>query len=269
DANSISYLEAHGTGTRVGDPIEIEALTRAFRVATDRRAFCAVGSLKSNVGHLDAAAGVAGLIKTALALKHRLIPPTLHFNRPNPLIEFAESPFFVASRLTDWNTEGQAPRRAGVTSLGIGGTNAHVVLEEAPPVDSASPPRNYELLTVSAKTVTALDLMSRNLADYLEATPAPLSDVAFTSHLGRTALPHRRAIICRDVHEAVEMIRRDDQTIITGTAGESARPVVFLFPGQGAQYQGMARTLFETDPDFRSLVEHCCEFLRPYLGIDL
>jgi len=270
DADSISCIEAHGTGTTVGDPIELEALTRAFRGTTSRRGFCAVGSLKANVGHLDAAVGVAGLIKTALALKHRQIPPALNFNRPNPLINFVDSPFFVPTTLSEWKAEAGV-RRAGVTSLGIGGTNAHVVLEEAPEAASASPPRNCELLTLSAKTPAALEMMSRNLADYLDGgESAPISDVAFTCHLGRAALPYRRAVVCRGDHEAAAAIRQaDEAAVITRTASESQQTVVFMFPGQGAQYPGMARGLFESEPEFRSTVEYCCEFLRPHLGIDL
>ena len=269
DADSISYIEAHGTGTTVGDPIELEALTRAFR-RTSRRGVCAVESLKANVGHLDAAAGVAGLIKTALALKNRQIPPAPNWKQPNPLINFAESPFFVPTTLREWKPAAGV-RRAGVTSLGIGGTNAHVVLEEAPPPIAASPPRNCELLTFSAKTPAALETMSRNLADYLDSgESASLSDVVFTCHLGRAALPYRRAVVCRGGREAAAAIRQaDEAAVITRMASESRQAVVFMFPGQGAQYPGMARGLFESEPEFRSTVEYCCEFLRPHLGIDL
>ncbi|HTY56399.1 MAG TPA: SDR family NAD(P)-dependent oxidoreductase [Candidatus Binataceae bacterium] len=267
-ADSISYIEAHGTGTRVGDPIEIEALARAFRASSARRGFCAIGSLKSNVGHLDAAAGVAGLIKTTLALKNREIPATVNFRKPNPLIDFAASPFWVAAERTEWKSETGA-RRAGVTSLGIGGTNAHAVLEEAEPPEPSDLPRHAELLTISAKTQTALDAMSRNLADHLESGHPHLGDVAFTTHLGRSALAHRRAIVCSNAEDAAAKLRRADDMVITRTAGEGELPVVFLFPGQGAQYAGMARELYEAAPDFRALVDRSCEFLRPYLDLDL
>jgi acyl transferase domain-containing protein/thioesterase domain-containing protein/acyl carrier protein len=268
DADSISYIEAHGTGTKVGDPIELEALTRAFRDSTDQRGICAIGSVKANVGHLDAAAGVAGLIKTALALQHRQLPPTVNFKQANPLIDFASSPFFVTNAFREWRTE-TAVRRAGVTSLGIGGTNAHVILEEAPARGVSSPPRNHELLTLSAKTPAALEAMTRNLAGYLEPD-AQLDDVAFTSHLGRAALPYRRAIMCGDSHQAVSLLRYADAAkIISRTAAEGEPAIVFLFSGQGAQYPGMARALYETDPEFKSLVDYCCEFLKPLLKMDL
>jgi acyl transferase domain-containing protein/thioesterase domain-containing protein len=267
-ADSISYVEAHGTGTRVGDPIEIEALASAFRTSTARRGFCAIGSLKSNVGHLDAAAGVAGLIKTTLALKNHEIPATINFREPNPLIDFAESPFFVTAERTEWKVEA-GPRRAGVTSLGIGGTNAHVVLEEAEQPESSDSPRQAELITISAKTPAALDTMSRNLTDHLQSGLAHLGDVAFTTHLGRSALAHRRAIVCSSPEDAAVKLRRADATVITRTAREGELPVVFLFPGQGAQYVGMARELYEAAPDFRALVDRCCELLRPCLALDL
>jgi acyl transferase domain-containing protein/thioesterase domain-containing protein/acyl carrier protein len=268
DADSISYVEAHGTGTKVGDPIELEALTRSFRESTDRRGFCAVGSVKANVGHLDAAAGVAGLIKTTLALQHRQLPPTINFNRPNPLIDFASSPFFVTSAVREWRAE-TAVRRAGVTSLGIGGTNAHVILEEAPAREASSPLRNHELLTLSAKTPAALDAMARNLADYLEGD-TQLDDVAFTCHLGRAALPYRRAIVCGDSREAVSLLRHASASkVISRTAAEGESTIVFLFSGQGAQYPEMAHALYETDPGFKSVVDYCCEFLKPLLGMDL
>ena len=197
EADSISYIETHGTGTVVGDPIEIAALTRAFRTSTDRSGFCAIGSLKTNVGHLDAAAGVAGFIKTVLALEHRQVPPSLNFSEPNPLIDFERSPFYVNSKLREWESDGK-PRRAGVTSLGIGGTNAHAILEEAPPAPASGASRPWQVLTLSAKTPAALDAMARNLADYLEENSPNIADVAFTGHLGRKAFRFRRAIICHD-----------------------------------------------------------------------
>src|SRR5215467_7834693 len=180
-SDSISYVETHGTGTAVGDTIEIKALTKAFRATTQRKNFCAIGSLKSNLGHLDAAAGVAGLIKTALTLQNKKIPASLHFEKPNPMIDFATSPFFVNAKLADWPA-GNTPRRAGVTSLGIGGTNAHVILEEAPAASAPEGSKPLQLLTVSAKTETALQNACDNLAAFLEEEPARrLADVAFTT----------------------------------------------------------------------------------------
>ena len=268
DADSISYVETHGTGTRVGDPIEITALSRAFRQSTERRGFCAVGSLKSNVGHLDAAAGVAGLIKTVLSLEHKQIPPSLHFSRPNPLIDFASSPFYVNTRLSNWETNGE-PRRAGVTSLGIGGTNAHVVLEEAP---AQSPPlasRRWQILTVSAKTPAALARASVNLADHLEQSPElALPDVAFTCHLGRKAFDYRRAVVSSSREGAIGALRRSAEHAAPAGKGDYRR-VVFLFPGQGSQYVHMARGIYEAEPVFREHVDRCAELLAPHLGLDL
>ena len=269
EAESISYIETHGTGTPVGDPIEIAALTEAFRETTQARGFCAIGSLKSNIGHLDAAAGVAGLIKTVLALEHRQLPPSLHFVKPNPRIDFASSPFYVNQRAAEW-PQGRTPRRAGVTSLGIGGTNAHVVLEQAPRVAPSGESRPWQVLTLSAKTATALEAASRNLAEHLEQHPElPLADVAFTGHVGRKAFPHRRALVCRTHQEAVASLRG-----VSGKQDFRGQPaqqtgIAFLFPGQGAQYANMARGIYESEPVFRAQVDQCAEQLHRELGLDL
>ena len=268
DADSISYVETHGTGTRVGDPIEITALSRAFRQSTEKRGFCAVGSLKSNVGHLDAAAGVAGLIKTVLSLEHKQIPPSLHFSRPNPLIEFASSPFYVNTCLSNWETKGE-PRRAGVTSLGIGGTNAHVVLEEAPVQPPPLASRQWQILTVSAKTPAALARASVNLADHLEQCPElALPDVAFTCHLGRKAFDYRRAVVSSSREGAIGALRRTAEHAAPAGKGDYRR-VLFLFSGQGSQYVHMARGIYEAEPVFREHVDRCAGLLAPHLGLDL
>ena len=267
DADSISYVETHGTGTRVGDPIEITALGRAFRQSTGKRGFCAVGSLKSNVGHLDAAAGVAGLIKTVLSLENKQIPPSLHFSRPNPLIDFANSPFYVNTRLSNWETNGE-PRRAGVTSLGIGGTNAHVVLEEAPALPQPLASRRWQILTVSARTPAALARASANLADHLEQHPdLALPDVAFTCHLGRKDFHYRHAVVSESREAAVGALRRCAEPA-AASKGDYRR-IVFLFPGQGSQYVHMARGIYEAEPVFREHVDQCAELLAPHLGLDL
>jgi acyl transferase domain-containing protein/thioesterase domain-containing protein len=269
DARSIAYVETHGTGTRVGDPIEIEALTRAFRSSTQETGFCAIGSLKTSVGHLDAAAGVAGFIKAVLALEHRQLPASLNYSRPNPLIDFANSPFFVNTVLRDWEKSAQ-PRRAGVTSLGIGGTNAHVILEEAPAPEVGGESRPWQLLTLSGKTASAAASIARNLADHLSDHPLNLADVAFTLHLGRKAFAHRFSCVCRNSDEADAALRgHDARAINSDLQPERARPVAFLFSGQGAQYSGMARELYETEPDFRATVDSCAEFLQRDLGLDL
>ena len=268
-ADTISYVETHGTGTPVGDPIEIAALTQTFRESTQARAFCAIGSLKTNIGHLDAAAGVAGLIKTVLSLEHKQLPPSLHFSQPNPHIDFAGSPFYVNSRLAEWKG-GAVPRRAGVTSLGIGGTNAHVIVEEAPAMVVSGASRPWQVLTLSAKTASALDAAGGNLADHLtQHIGLNLADAAFTGHVGRKAFAHRRAVVCRTREEAIEALR-GGATKQSFRGQEAARTgVAFLFPGQGAQYARMARGIYESEDVFRAEVDRCAELLQPHLGLDL
>ncbi|MGH7792540.1 MAG: type I polyketide synthase, partial [Thermodesulfobacteriota bacterium] len=195
DADTISYIETHGTATPLGDPIEIAALTKAFRANTKRQRFCAIGSVKTNIGHLDAAAGVAGLIKTALALKHRMLPPSLHFEAPNPNIDFDNSPFYVNARLAEWK-RGGTPLRAGVSSFGIGGTNAHVIVEEAPPLEASGPSKPWQLLVLSAKSGAALENMTENLLQHLKEHPnINLADVAYTLQLGRRSFSQRRMLV--------------------------------------------------------------------------
>jgi amino acid adenylation domain-containing protein/non-ribosomal peptide synthase protein (TIGR01720 family) len=270
EAETITYVEAHGTGTPLGDPVEISALTRAFRLSTERTGYCAIGSLKTNVGHLNTAAGVSGLIKAVLALENRAIPPSLHFERANPSIPFAGSPFFVSSRFTEWTADG-APRRAGVSSFGIGGTNAHVVLEEAPTVAASDEGRPWQLLTLSAKTATALRTTAENLAAQLRNHPdLKLADVAYTLQAGRNRMEHRQVLVCRDAGEAVrELEAGDSLRSITRREEARQRPVVFLFPGQGAQYAGMGRELYEREPAFREPVDLCAGQLASHLGLDI
>ncbi len=269
-ADSITYVETHGTGTAIGDPIEIAALTKAFRTSTDKKEFCAIGSVKTNIGHLDAAAGVAGLIKAALALEHKQIPPSLNFEEPNPRIDFANSPFYVNTVLSEWKTDG-TPRRAGVSSFGIGGTNAHAVLEEAPPVEPSGPARPWQLLVLSAKTSTALDAATTNLVEHLERHPdLNLADAAYTLQVGRKAFEHRRILVCRDAGDAQTALKALDPTRVLSTVQEATeRPVAFMFTGQGAQYVNMGWELYQTEPTFREQVDACCELLRPHLGFEL
>ncbi len=269
-ADTIGYVEAHGTGTPLGDPIEIKAFTQAFRQSTDRKNFCGIGSVKTNIGHMDVAAGVAGLIKTTLVLRDKLIPPTLHFTAPNPRIDFANSPFHVVTKLTPWKA-GPTPRRAGVSSLGIGGTNAHVVLEEAPPIEPSGPSRPAQLLLLSAKTATALDQATVRLSQHLEKHPdLNLADVAYTLQTGRWAFPHRRIVVCRDVKDAATALAKPDaKRIFTQRMEQRDTPVVFMFPGQGAQYVTMGAELYKTEPVFRDTLDRCAEFLKPLLKLDL
>ncbi|HEX4964285.1 MAG TPA: amino acid adenylation domain-containing protein, partial [Thermoanaerobaculia bacterium] len=265
--DEIGYVEAHGTGTPLGDPIEIAALTRVFRAGTGRRGFCALGSVKTNLGHLDAAAGIAGLIKTSLVLKREEIPPSLHFREPNPRIDFASSPFFVNAELRPWPAGGE-PRRAAVSSFGIGGTNAHAVLEEAPAPATSGESRPLQLLVLSARSGEALEKATANLAAYLAEHPgAPLADAAFTLQVGRRALAHRRVLVARDAADAAAALAgRDPERLLTRTAEGGRRPVVFLFPGQGAQYAGMGRELYEREPDYRAALDACAEILASRLG---
>jgi len=269
-SETIDYVEAHGTGTSMGDPIEIQALSKVFRADTEKQQFCAIGSLKSNIGHLGAAAGVAGLIKTVLALKHQQLPPSLHFERPNPDIDFSISPFYVNSRLGEWRANGH-PRRAGVSSFGVGGTNAHVIVEEAPVVEPSEAGKPWQLLTLSAKTATALDAATANLAAHLRQHPhINLADVAYTLQIGRRAFVHRRVLVCSDRDDALRALEtRDPQRLLTTTQTNRDRPVVFLFPGQGAQYVDMGRQLYQTEPVFREQIDRCAELLKPQLGLDV
>jgi phthiocerol/phenolphthiocerol synthesis type-I polyketide synthase E len=271
DPATITYVEAHGSGTPLGDPVEIRALTRAFRAGTEKTGFCAVGSVKTNLGHLDAAAGVTGLIKTVLALEHGLIPPSLHFTRPNPDIPFAETPFFVAARMTDWKTADGTPRRAGVNSFGMGGTNAHVVLEEAPERKPAAPsPRPWQLLVLSAAAPAALESLTDRLAVHLKAHPEQeLADVAFTGQVGRRPLRHRRVLVCRDRQDAIAALSgRDPKRLLTSDHSAEGRRVAFLLPGVGDHYAGMGKGLYTTEKVFRREVDRCAEILRPLLGED-
>jgi acyl transferase domain-containing protein/acyl carrier protein len=270
DPQTISYIEAHGTGTELGDPIEIAALTTAFRASTNQKSFCAIGSLKTNVGHLDTAAGVAGLIKTVLALHHKQIPPSLHFESPNPKIDFANSPFYVNTTLQDWQRN-DSPRRAGVSSFGIGGTNAHVVLEEAPELEPSSSSRHYQLLLLSAKTSTALDAASSNLVKHLQQQPdLNLADVAHTLQVGRQQFTYRRMLLCKNVEDAIACLDSQDPQRVFSQSQESVnQPVIFMFSGQGSQYVGMAQDLYEQEPTFREHLDRCCQILRSQLGFNL
>lgn len=268
DVETISYVETHGTATVLGDPIEVAALTQAFRYSTQKKAFCGIGSVKTNIGHLGAAAGVASLIKTVLALKHKQIPPSLNFDQPNPKIDFANSPFYVNSKLLAWETDGN-PRRAGVSSFGIGGTNAHLVLEEAPTIVASQVSRPYQILKLSAKTSSALETATANLVAHLKQHPdSNLADVAYTLQVGRQDFQHRRAVVCRDIADAVVGLE-DPKRVISSICETSARPVAFMFTGVGTQYVNMAHELYQVEPVFRENIDRCCEIINPLLGEDL
>lgn len=272
DPRSVTFVETHGTGTPIGDPIEVEGLTRAFGRETRETGFCALGSIKSNFGHLDSAAGVAGFIKAVLCLHHRTLVPTVHFNRPSPRIDWASSPFFVNSETCPWDTD-RLPRRAGVSSFGIGGTNAHVVLEEAPsPPEARDGPETLaEVLPLSARTPAALQEAMENLAGHLGRNAGQrLCDVSHTLQVGREAFRHRAAVVASDSPEAVDILDQGDRTrLFLGEVDGQPGGYVFLFPGGGAQYINMARGLYEFLPVFRREVDRGLDLLQLREGLDL
>ena len=261
-------MECHGTGTPLGDPIEVAGLTQAFRLGTDRRSYCAIGSLKTAIGHLDAAAGVAGLIKTTLALWHRQMPPSLNFASPNPKIDFASSPFFVNDRLREWPA-GPAPRRAAVSSFGAGGTNAHVVLEEAPVSPAGEPAEGPQLLLVSARTAAARDRAVAALATHLEHhEEVALADAAFTLQMGRQPFAYWAVASAMDSKDAAAVLR-DEKRVRRGQRDRRAASLAFLFPGQGAQAVHMGRDLYMREAVFRQSIDESAETLRSAIGLDL
>jgi acyl transferase domain-containing protein len=270
-ADTITYVEAHGTGTPVGDPIEIGALTKAFRLTTDRAGFCAVGSVKTNVGHLDPAAGVASLVKTVLALRHKELPPSLHCETVNPAIEFEGSPFFVNTECAAWPADG-GPRRAGVSGFGIGGTNVHLVLEEAPlaaPREDDS--RSHHVMALSARSGTALRAAADNLAEHLTLEPdVDPADLAYTLQVGRRPMHHRCAVVYGDVPDLVAALADGEgRRVLVPPVPPAERTVAYMLSGQGSQYVDMALGLYETEPGFREPLDRCAELLEPHLADDL
>ncbi|UII31963.1 amino acid adenylation domain-containing protein [Fulvivirga ulvae] len=264
---SITYVEAHGTGTSLGDPIEIAGLTKAFN--TGKKQFCAIGSVKTNIGHLDAAAGIAGLIKAALSLKNRQLVPSLHYKTPNASIDFKNSPFYVNTSLREWKN-GEYPRRAGVSSFGIGGTNAHVVLEEAPSITESSVSRDYQLLTLSAKTPDALQKNIHNLADFLQANGnTNIADAAYTLHIGRAHFPHRASLSVRKSDDSVKFLRDLAGEVVDIPELQSRENIVFMFSGQGSQYSGMCADLYAREKYFKETVDHCLKIAEEISGKDL
>jgi acyl transferase domain-containing protein len=279
DPETISCIEAHGTATSLGDPIEIEALKLAFN--TDKKGFCRIGSVKSNIGHLDNASGVTGLIKIVLALKHKLIPPSLHFETPNPKIDFENSPFRVNTQLLPWESDG-GPRRAAASSFGVGGTNAHAVLEEAPVIGHSSlvsgeerKEKEYQLILVSARTETALDQMTENLAKHFEKNPhINLADAAYTLHLGRKAFRHRRMMVCSTVQETIDTLRgAKNSKSQTFDSKDKKRPVILMCPPVDtdaiAAYRMVGAKLYPQEPVFRQETDQCLEILKPLMKNDI
>lgn len=266
-AASIQYIETHGTATELGDPIEVKALARAF-AGTPRHAV-GLGSLKPNIGHLDAAAGVAGLIKAVLALKHAQLPPSINFHTPNPKIDFEQSPFYVNAVLRDWPAP-DGPRRAGVSSFGIGGTNVHVVLEQAPAVVAAESPCGSQLLPLSAKSEAALEQATANLCGYLQQPgAAALADIAYTLQRGRSAHPFRRIVVAASAAEALAALEQGGSDLPAHCAEGESASVVFLFTGQGSQYLGMGQDLYRSEPGFAAVVDQCAALLQAEFALDL
>lgn len=266
---TVTYVEAHGTGTPVGDAIEIAALTTAFN--TSKRGYCAVGTIKPNIGHTDTPAGVMGLIKVLLAFEHGQLPPLPNLQRPNPNIDWGNSPFYPLGRLQDWRANG-APRRAGVSSFSLGGTNAHVVVEEPPTPPPPAPSRPSKLVVLSAASDAALEVMSKNLAGHLAAhRDLDIADVAHTLQVGRNVLRCRKTFVCQDIAGAIEALSGADnrRVFVSRAARGSEAAVVFLFPGQGSQYVGMAEDLYAHEPGFRETIDTCAKLLLPEMRLDL
>ncbi len=261
EPESISYIEAHGTGTNLGDPIELEALKTAF--ASDKKKYCAVGSVKANVGHLDIAAGITGLIKTTLSLKHKQLPPSINYENPNPKIDFENSPFYVNTELREWKN-GTYPQRAGVSSFGIGGTNAHVVVEIAPKAEESTVGKAYKLLVLSGNTKKSLRGNVSRLKDFLEVNKdSNLADATYTLQVGRKAFKHRVAFAVNDVKDAVRVLGNE---LTIKTVSDDRKQPVFLFTGQGSQYKGMASGLYNNEPFFKQKVDACLNALSKELS---
>jgi acyl transferase domain-containing protein/glutamate-1-semialdehyde aminotransferase len=266
---TISYIEAHGTGTVLGDPIEVAALTQAFRLQTTATQFCAIGSIKANIGHLADAAGVVGLIKVALALDHQQLPPSINFTTPNPKLDLDRSPFYINTELKAW-PEGKTPRRAGVSSFGVGGTNVHLVIEAAPSQAPAGQSRRQQLLLLSAKTSPALASARQNLQTHLAANPQiNLADVAHTLRQGRKEFNQRSFVVCEDPADAVLALAESSRRTSSRQLTTRNLGVVFMFPGQGSQYVNMGINFYQTEPVYHEVVDHCAEILQPLLGLDI
>lgn len=266
DAESISYVETHGTGTILGDPIEIDALTKAFSL--DGEKTCAIGSVKTNIGHLDVAAGMAGLIKTILCLKHKMLPRSINYENPNPNINFDNSPFYVNTKLRPWVNE-KYPLRAGVSSFGIGGTNAHVILEEAPTVTKKNRKNGKVITFLSARSESVLSRMSSNLARYLNKNQVNLEDMSYTLLSGRKRFACRKMFVCDTVQETIELLETGQNSKVSTYVGdENKKKLVFMFPGQGFQYIGMAFGLYKNQPVFQKYIDQCFEIIQQKVGYD-
>ena len=261
--NTLGYVEAHGTGTQLGDPIEITGLSQAFRLSTEAKRFCPIGSVKTNVGHLNIASGVVGFIKTALAVHYGKIPPSLHFQRPNPQIDFANSPFYVNTALADWPQK-KTPRRASVNALGIGGTNAHIVLEEvkSTPEQPSDNPNEINVFTLSAKNPTALRTLAQKYLNFLSAaSDLSLEDLCFTAAVGRSHFSHRTAFTTTSVLHLQSQLQNWLSNKTNPAPSTPPTKVTFLFTGQGAQSMGMGYALYNSQPVFQKALDRCAKIL--------
>ncbi len=262
EPEDITYVETSSSASPMGDPIEIESLTRVFRKKTDKKAICGVGAIKPNLGAMDIAAGAAAFIKLALSLKHGEIPPSIFFDSPNPKIDFDNSPFFVNAELTEWKSENL--RRGGVSGFGLGGTNAHIILEEPPETLPSVKARPWQLINLSAKTPTALETMTERLVQHLKANPSlNFSDVSYTLQVGRGDYKYRRMVVCQNIHEAIiELEKRDPRFVFTAVSETQNRPIAFMFPGQGDQYMNMGQQLYQVDLTYREEVDRCWAIVK-------
>jgi acyl transferase domain-containing protein/thioesterase domain-containing protein/acyl carrier protein len=268
--DTITYVSAHGTGTPVGDPIEVAALTQAYRQGTDKVNYCALGSVKTNIGHTDTAAGVASFIAVAKAMQAGEIPPLLHFKSGNPACDFERTPFYLNAERIAWNPPQGVPRRAGVSSLGVGGTNGHIVVEQAPPRGASGvPTRRFQVLVQSARSMKSLDAGSKTLAAHFKARPGThLADAAYTLQAGRQAMQLRRVVVADSTTDAAAALV-DTQRVITETASDTQRSVAFMFAGGGAQHPDMGKGLYDSEPVYHRAVDECLGILQSRLQLDL
>ncbi|HMA63903.1 MAG TPA: type I polyketide synthase, partial [Chitinispirillaceae bacterium] len=270
NASDVTYVETHGTGTPLGDPVEITALTKAYRHYTNANGFCGIGSVKASIGHLDAAAGIAGLIKTVLALYHKKLPQTVNFSQPNPLLELEKTPFYVVSALKEWIVPENSRRIAGVSSLGVGGTNAHIIVEEPPRVQAQPSKAKYFMFSVSARSQGSLKKIAKVFTSYLPATADAVMDIAYTLQYGRQNFPYRQFVVADSAQNAIEQFTRisEKDSFPKVSLNESER-IVFMFSGQGSQYVNMSKDLYNDVPVFKTTFDYCCEQFKKHTNKDL
>lgn len=270
DADSITYVETHGTGTPVGDPIEVTALNQAYRTQTQDSNYCAIGSVKTNIGHLDTAAGGAGVVKIVQSMKNKQLPASLHFNKPNPVLDLEDSPFYINGSLQDWNVDG-GKRRAAINSLGVGGTNAHVILEEAPEFPETETYHGYHLFCLSARTTPALDNVTKNLEDFFTQHPETnISDAAYTLKVGRQAQLSRRIVVANSVEDLKHALSGEDASrLVSQKSNENKQSIYFMYTGQGSQYVNMTKGLYDSESVFKNAVDECAALLSQHMSLSI